>query len=103
METEFLQQLLKLKGLGPAAIILVLWIGKELVSRWLTDVADNKTGLLELRKEIHELTITITKLTLQLEYLQKGLESIPEIKKDLDGLGDKVRKMNQAKEIPNGA
>jgi hypothetical protein len=96
MEVELAAALKNAKGLWPAAVVALVWIGKELVSRWLTDVAENKTGLIELRKEIHELTIAVTKLTLQIEYLQKGLEAIPEMKKDLDGLGEKVRRMHPA-------
>jgi len=42
-------------------------------------------------KALTENTLAITKLTIKMEYLDKKLDEVGEIKRDLDKLGQKVR------------
>jgi CII-binding regulator of phage lambda lysogenization HflD len=51
----------------------------------------------EIAKALNENTFAIQKLTIQLEIMEKKLDEktqqIPELKRDIDGLGKKVRSM----------
>lgn len=62
--------------------ILALWIIKEAFS-------DYKG----MKKALNENTLAITKLTVEFNNFQKRTEKIPEMEKDLNALGSKVRGM----------
>lgn len=49
----------------------------------------------ELVKSMDALNTAVTRLTVQMEYLEKKIELIPEMEKDINGLGQKLRAMEQ--------
>lgn len=65
---------------------LCLFILKEIFN-WAKD-AETK-----LKDAMIQNTLAVHRLTVKLEFIEKRLESVPEIRKDLDGLGEKVRSL----------
>jgi len=48
----------------------------------------------QLTDALQQNTLALHRLTVKLEFLEKKIEVIPSIEKDLDGLGRKVREMS---------
>lgn len=53
--------------------------------------SSNKSEIKSLRNSIQQATLAIQALTIEMRFVHEKLEVIPEMKKDLDGLGEKVR------------
>ena len=50
-------------------------------------------------KALAENTLAIAKLTVKLDFLEKRLEELPELRKDLDNLGAKLRSVANGSEM----
>jgi len=90
----------KAPSLGPAGVVVALWGLKAIYNSFKEKESNRDAALVALNTTLHENTLAIVRLTTQMEYLNQSVREIPELRKDIDGLGDKVRKMQ--KEIPNG-
>jgi hypothetical protein len=90
----------KAPSLGPAGVVVALWGLKAIYNSFKEKETNRDAALVALNTTLHENTLAIVRLTTQMEYLNQSVREIPELRKDIDGLGDKVRKMQ--KEIPNG-
>lgn len=69
---------------NPAIWIAGLWISRELYHSWKTKGA-------ALSKSMAELTVAIVRLETKLEALENIAYSVPKLKKDVDGLYQKMR------------
>lgn len=97
-------------GLGPVAILLLIsivpallialtWAGKVIFGFFRDKDDKREQALIALNTTLHENTLALTKLTVQMEYLNGSLKDVQgtqaQHKKDLDGLGEKIRKMER--------
>ena len=100
MDAELIKILLqKAPSLGPAGVIVALWGLKAIYNSFKEKESDRDAALIALNTTMHENTLAVTKLTVQMEYLNKSIERLPEMEKDINSIGEKVRRMQKENEI----
>jgi hypothetical protein len=95
MEPDVIDGVMKTQSLVPALLVAGGWAIRELIARKKKDAEDTKAALEKLDEALQQNTLAMTRLTVQMEYLNKAVESLPEIRKDVDALGAKFRKAAQ--------
>lgn len=85
------------KGLTPMAAIIAIsiFLVKGLLDLFKRRETHNESKTEKLIDAITLNTTAVQLLTLRMDYLEKKLNSIPEIEKDLAKLGQKVREMSK--------
>lgn len=79
-------------GLTAALAALTVFLLKEIWG-WIKDTNKAHTAAL------NQNTLAVVKLTCKLELLEEKVDLIPEMKRDLDGLGAKLRNMNESSKV----
>lgn len=107
MDPKLIDLILKSEGLrGPAAALFLVcvWLTRELIGfvrrdkvrkeeHTETALVSLHVQLTDLSKEIHTNTIAVVGLSKDIERLDKTINKIPEIERDLDKLGESHRNL----------
>lgn len=70
-----------------ALVAIIVFLLKEIVTWFKNERKDHA-------KALHENTLAVTRLTIQIEHLERQVRVIPELEKDVAALGAKLRSKN---------
>ena len=98
MDADLIKLILqKAPSLGPAGVIIALWALKAIYNTFKTKDSERDSALVALNTTMHEVTLAVTKLTVQMEYLNRSMEKLPSMEKDISAIGEKVRRLDKGK------